>query len=296
MQIHPTAVIEPSAKLGQGITVGPYAYIASNTQIGDGCCVGPHTVIHPYTTLGNGCRIHAGAVIGDLPQDLAFKGEVSFVRVGNHSILREGVTIHRGTQADSVTRVGDHCLLMANSHVGHNAALGDRVIMANGALVGGYAEIGDGAFISGNCLIHQFTRVGRLAMMSGGSAAQKDIPPFCMTQSSTSNTLIGLNVVGLRRANFTSQERQQLKTAFKLLFCSGTLISTAIEQLEASSLDPFVLELCNFIKTSQRGVSRAVQPKNRNSGDQAAHHNQMEGDRSTLERAFQSNHSDEVQP
>jgi UDP-N-acetylglucosamine acyltransferase len=264
MKIHSTAVVEPGARLGENITIGPFAYVASDTDIGRGCHLGPRSTVLAYTTLGEECQVHAGAVVGDLPQDLAFnRGDVSFVKVGHRCVLREGVTIHRGTKPGSTTRVGDDCFLMANSHVGHNAILGNRVIMANGALVGGYATIGDRAFISGNCMIHQFARVGRLAMMSGGSAAQKDIPPFCMTQSSATSILLGLNVVGLRRAGFDSEERQQLKEAFKRLFCSGLLVSTAIEQLEASGPSASVLELCNFIKTSKRGVSKAFKAKTR---------------------------------
>lgn len=261
MTIHPTACIEPGAVLGEQVQVGPFAYIAKDTHIGDHCVIGPHASILPYTTLGAGCHVHGGAVLGDLPQDLAFKPEnISYVTIGERTVLREGVTVHRGTRAGTVTEVGDDCLFMANSHVGHNCKVGNRVIMANGALLGGYAQVGDRAFISGNCSVHQFARVGRLAMLSGNTAATKDVPPFCMTRSSSTSTLMGLNVVGLRRAGLTSQERQTLKDAFRILFRSGLMLSTATAQLRQTSDSPLVLELCEFIETSERGICKFFKP------------------------------------
>jgi UDP-N-acetylglucosamine acyltransferase len=257
MAIHPTAIIESPAGLGQHISVGPFSYIGPHVTLGDGCVIGPHVTILPYTTLGAGCRVHAGAVIGDLPQDLAFdESTISYVRVGPNCVLREGVTIHRGTRPNSVTQVGEGCLLMANSHLAHNVIVGNQVILANGALVAGYGEIGDRAFISGNCLIHQFARVGRLAMMAGGSAIQKDLPPFCITRSSTSNTLIGLNVIGLRRAGVSPSERQQLKQALRLLYLSGLSTPDAIAKLEQELPSPLVQELCGFVRQSQRGICK----------------------------------------
>lgn len=256
MAIHPTAVVESGAVLGHNVEIGPFTYVASHTHISDNCILGPHVTILPYTTLGAGCQVHAGAVIGDLPQDLAFQGDVSYVKIGQNTVLREGVTVHRGTKPETVTTIGDDCLLMANSHVGHNCTVGNRVILTNGSLAGGYVEIGDRAFISGNCMIHQFVRIGRLVMMSGGSAASKDVPPFCMTQSSTTSTLMGLNNVGLRRAGIESSDRKQLKDAFKLLFYSGLPSTTAIEKLQHTAPSPLVQELCDFVATSERGVCK----------------------------------------
>lgn len=257
--IHPTAVIHPTAQLGAGVQVGAFTLIDRDVTIDEGSILGSHVAILPYTSLGAHCRVHAGAIIGDLPQDLAFREDaVSYVQIGDRCMIREGVTIHRGTTADSVTSIGDDCLLMANSHVAHNAKLGNGVMLANGALVAGYAQVGDRAFISGNCMVHQFARVGRLVMMSGGSAAQKDVPPFCITRSTSANLVMGLNIVGLRRAGFSAQERQTLKQAFRVLYRSGLNVSQALERLEQDFDSPAITELCDFIKTSKRGICKFV--------------------------------------
>ncbi|PSN10971.1 acyl-[acyl-carrier-protein]--UDP-N-acetylglucosamine O-acyltransferase [filamentous cyanobacterium CCP5] len=257
MPIHPTAVVETGASLGQNVEVGPFSYIAKHTSIGDGCQIGAHVTILPYTTLGHGCQVHPGAVIGGIPQDFAFdQTTISYTRIGNHCILREGVTIHRGTKPDTVTHIGSHCLLMANSHVGHNGQLGNQVIMANGALVAGYVEIGDRAFISGNVAVHQFVRIGRLVMLSGGCTVTKDVPPFCMTQSSATNSILRLNQVGLQRAGLTSSDCHTLKRAFKLLFSSGLSTPTALDKLRHGFSSPLIDELVVFIEQSQRGICR----------------------------------------
>ncbi|MCS6813371.1 MAG: acyl-ACP--UDP-N-acetylglucosamine O-acyltransferase [Cyanobacteria bacterium] len=251
MTIHPTAVIEPGAQLGENVTVGAYSVIDRDVQLGDGCAIGSHVSILGHTILGAGCRVHAGAVIGDLPQDLAYTGGVSYVRIGNNTVIREGVTIHRGTKPDSVTTIGDGCLLMVNSHVGHNATVGNQVIITNGALLAGYVQVGDRTVISGNCLIHQHTRIGRLAMLCGSTATQRDVPPFCMTRSFT-NTVISLNVVGLRRAGFTPAQRLEVKRAFDTLYRSGLSVAEAVSKLEQNPESELTLEFCNFIKSSKR--------------------------------------------
>lgn len=256
--IHSTAVVEPGAQLGKDVTIGAFAYIDEKVQIGDGCTIGPHATILRYTELGIGCRVHAGAVLGDVPQDYAYQGSKSFVKIGAHSVLREGVTIHRGSKPETCTEVGQNCLLMAFSHVAHNAKIGSYVTIANGALLAGYVAVDDKAFISGNCLVHQFTRVGRLAMMSGGSASQKDIPPFCITRSMSSNTVMGLNIVGLKRAGIEAEERLILKRAFKVLYQSNLTVSEAVAHLEQETTSALVMELCQFIKLSERGICKFI--------------------------------------
>jgi UDP-N-acetylglucosamine acyltransferase len=265
-KIHPTAAIDPGANIGDNVTIGPFCYIQDNVTIGDNCILDAHVTLFPYTSIGKNCHLHSNVVLGDSPQDVAFKDELSYVDVGDNCTLREGVTIHRGTKAGTTTKLGNNCLLMAYSHLAHNVQVGNNVIIANGALVAGYAEVGDRAFISGNCLIHQFARVGRLVMLAGGSAVHKDVPPFCMTRSTTLNKIMGLNTVGLRRAGFTSDERLIVKRAFRILYQSNLLIPEAIDKLEAEFDSDLVREICDFIKASQRGIAGYVRQR-QNSDD-----------------------------
>jgi UDP-N-acetylglucosamine acyltransferase len=254
MSIHPTAVIDPGAVLGANVTIGPFAFVDRDTQIGDGCVIGPHSVILRYTSLGRNCRVHACAVIGDLPQDLAFKDEPSYVKIGANCVFREGVTIHRGTKPGTSTVVGDNCFLMANSHLAHNVQLGNGVIIANGALLAGYVEVGERAFISGNVVIHQFVRIGRLAMLSGNGGISKDVPPFCTTAGACLNRVAGVNIVGLRRSGIDPKERQTIRSAIKILFRSGLNVSQALERIKKEFTQPAVQEICAFVSSSKRGI------------------------------------------
>jgi UDP-N-acetylglucosamine acyltransferase len=254
MSIHPTAVVDPGAVIGANVTIGPFAFIDRDTQVGEGCVIGPHSAILRYASLGRNCRVHACAVLGDLPQDLAFKEEPSYVKIGANCVFREGVTVHRGTKPGTSTVVGDNCFLMANSHLAHNVQLGNGVIIANGALLAGYVEVGERAFISGNALIHQFVRIGRLAMLSGSSGIGKDVPPFCTTVGVCRNRIAGLNVVGLRRAGIGPEERQAIRSAIKLLYRSGLNVSQAVERIKKEFPQPAVQEICAFIEASKRGI------------------------------------------
>lgn len=253
--IHPNALVDKEAEIGADVKIGPYTVIQKDVVIGDKCEIGPHVVIHPYTTLGGGCRIHAQAVIGDLPQDMDFKpGVRSYVKMGNRCTIREGVTIHRGTNEESETVVGDESFLMAYSHLAHNVQLGKQVVVANGALIAGYAEIGDQVFLSGHVAVHQFVRIGRLAMMGGGSMVSQDVPPFCTVEPMAVNEILGLNTVGLKRAGWGPDERKELKKAFTILFNSGLNFSQAVERAETEAAGEGARELCAFIKSSKRGV------------------------------------------
>jgi UDP-N-acetylglucosamine acyltransferase len=258
MSIHPTAIIEEGAALGTNVSVGPFAVIQRDTRIEDGCVIGPHAVIYRHTSLGPGCQVHAHAVLGDVPQDLAFKENVSYVRIGARCTLREGVTIHRGTKPETATVVGDDCFLMANSHLGHNVQLGNGVIMANGVLLAGYVTVGDRAFLSGNVVVHQFGRIGRLAMVSGGAALSKDVPPFCTVPSVSRNRIVGMNVVGMRRAQMGPADRKAVKAAFQILFRSGLNTSAAVARIQAEFASGPGRELGDFVAASKRGICRFV--------------------------------------
>lgn len=256
MSIHPKAVVEQGASIGDGVTIGPGAVIESGAVIGAGCTIGPYAVIKTLTTLGEGCRVHAGAVIGDTPQDLAFKNITSYVRIGKRTVLREGVTIHRGTGAESETVVGDDCYLMVNCHLAHNVVLGNKVIMANGALLGGYVQVASGAFISGNAVVHQFCRIGRLAMVGGLSGIGKDVPPFCMTRSGSINTVIGLNIVGLRRNGFDSGQRDAVRECFNTLYRKNLNVAQALAALGQMANNPIAGEIIDFVRAAKRGICR----------------------------------------
>jgi len=252
--IHNTAIIDPKAELDKDVDIGPFSVIEKDVTIGSGTVIGPNVYVRQYTSIGPGCNIHAGAVLGGVPQDLNFKGDKSFVTIGMNCQIREGVTINRGTQAESVTEIGDGCFLMAFSHFGHNVKLGRGVKVANGSLFAGYVEVGDQAFISGNCLLHQFVKVGRLAMLSGGCGVSKDVPPFCMTKNLELNKIISLNSVGLRRSTLSTNDQQEIKAAFKLLFNSGLNVSQALERIKSNYPSGPASEFSTFIEKSERGI------------------------------------------
>jgi len=255
--IHETAIIDPRAALGSNVRVGPYTCIGADVCIGDSCSIGPHVTILPYTTMGDECDVHAGAVLGDVPQDLGFEPCRSEVRIGARCKIREGVTVHRGTKPDTATEVGDECFLMAFSHVAHNVRLGRRVIVVNGALLAGYVQVGDAAFISGNCAVHQFVRIGRLAMLGGNCGVSKDVPPFCTVHPVDLNVVVGLNVVGLRRGGLTPDERREIRKAYGILYGAGLNVSEACLRMRSTFGAGPALELCAFVEESKRGICGA---------------------------------------
>ncbi len=254
MSVHATAHVDPRARLAPGAEIGPGAVIAADVELGPECRIGPYAVLLDGARLGARCRVHAHAVIADTPQDLKFSGVASRVEIGDDVVLREGVTVHRGTLENSATRIGNGCYLMANSHVAHNAQLGARVILVNGALVAGHVEIGDGAFMSGNSGAHQFVRIGRLAMIAGGAVVTKDVLPFCTTVNSAHNRIAGLNIVGLRRAGLSAAERLDLRRAFRLVCRSGLNVRQALDRLRAEFPSGPAAEWAPFIAASKRGI------------------------------------------
>lgn len=255
--IHPSAVIHPQAKLGPGVRVGPCAVIDADVELGADCDVGPQVYITGVTKIGSGNRFHAGAVIGDAPQDLKYNNAPTRVFIGDHNIFRENVTVHRATTVEGETRVGSNCLFMAGSHIGHNSQVGNHVIMANGSLLGGHAIVYDKVFISGNCAVHQFSRVGTLAMMQGGGFAGQDVPPYTVLLNGK-NTICGLNSIGLRRAGIAAPQRLELKRLYHFLFRSGKNLREAAAEARGQFTSVESLTMLDFIATSKRGMSADI--------------------------------------
>ena len=250
--VHSTAIIDPEASVHESARVGPYAVIEAGVNIGPDCNIGPHVHLTGQTTIGRGNQIHAGAVIGDAPQDLKYDGVPTQLRIGDKNVFREHVTIHRSNTPDEDTIIGSGNFFMAHSHVGHNSVVGDHNTFANGALIAGHVEIADHVFIAGNCLVHQFVRIGTLVMMQGGAAISKDLPPYTIAYGD--NGICGLNTVGLRRAGHTSEQRQALKGLYRKLFLDGKNITEVVEVALMESPDDQAREMLEFIAASKRGV------------------------------------------
>ena len=253
MSIHPTAVIDPSAELDSEVEIGPYVVVQGAVRIKRGTRVMAHAYLTGWTEIGENNEIHPGAVLGDAPQDRAYRGDETYLKIGDHNIFREYVQVHRGTTSGSATVLGSHNFLMAGSHVGHNCKLGDHIVLANAVLLGGYVEVDNNVFISGHCVVHQFVRIGELALMRGLSGTSRDVPPYSIVD--WQHTVRGVNVVGLKRAGFDEQRIRQLREAFRILFRKGRNLSLAVKEIESSGkANPDVSALLDFIKTSKRGV------------------------------------------
>ncbi|HUE41507.1 MAG TPA: acyl-ACP--UDP-N-acetylglucosamine O-acyltransferase [Chthoniobacterales bacterium] len=254
MNIHHTAIIDPKAKLGVCIEVGPYVVVNGGAEIGDHSTIDSHAVIQGDVRIGSHNVIGPGAIIGTPPQDLSYSTErKTGVQIGNENVIREHCTIHRGSAEGSATRIGHGNFLMAGAHVGHNCEIGNNVIIANNCLLGGHVSVGDGAFLGGGCVFHQNIRVGRLAITQGASAFSKDIPPFVI--AAERNCVFGLNVIGLRRAGFSAQDRDEIKTAFKLVYASGLNIAQAIEKAATMKLGSAASEFIDFVGAAKkRGI------------------------------------------
>jgi UDP-N-acetylglucosamine acyltransferase len=252
--IHRTALVDPSAELGLDVSVGPYSIIGPSVVIGDRCQLAAHVVIERNTRLGAGVRVGYGTVLGADPQDLKYKGEETWVEIGDGTILREYCTINRGTPATGKTTVGQRCFIMTYVHVAHDCVVGDDVILANSIQMAGHVTVDDRAIISGLVPIHQFVRVGTYAFVGGGSRVNQDVPPYTKAVGNPVH-LYGLNSVGLQRAGFTPEVKLALKKAYRLVFNSHLTVSQGIARARAEL--PAVQEVetfLRFIEASQRGV------------------------------------------
>lgn len=255
-RIHPSAVVDPGAEVHPSVRVGPHSWIESGARIGEDCLIHSAVRITGAVRMGPGNVIHHGAVIGDLPQDLSFDpATATYVEIGEGNTIREHVTIHRATKAGAATRIGSRNFLMAYSHVAHDCVLGDHNIFANTATLAGHVHIDHHVFLSGHTAIHQFAHVGAYVMVSGLTGVSQDVPPYVTVDGHRAD-IVGLNVVGLRRAGFDQAARRRIKAAYQLLYRSGLSRETALERLRAEAATPEVGEILRFFAAGgRRGVT-----------------------------------------
>lgn len=255
--IHKTALIDGKAELASSVEVGPYSIIGPNVKIGKNTKIGPHVVIDKWTQIGEGCNIFQFSSIGAAPQDLKYRGEESWVIMGDNNTLREFVTINRGTsQSGGKTIIGNNNFFMAYCHVAHDCRIGNHVILANAATLAGHIQIEDHAIVGGLVGVHQFVRLGCHSIIGGGSGVNKDIPPYTMANGQRAK-LYGLNSVGLKRHNFSEDVLRDLKKAYRLILRSNHTLEKALELAKTEIPNsPEVDHFIDFIKKSERGITR----------------------------------------
>jgi UDP-N-acetylglucosamine acyltransferase len=259
MAIHPSAVVAQGAEIDPSADIGPYCVIGPNVKIGAETKLIAHVVVQNDTTLGARNIVHPFAALGGTPQDLKFKGEPSRLVIGDDNVIREGATLHIGTSHGHMeTRVGSNCLLMAYSHVAHDCTVGNRVVLAQSVGLAGHVSVGNNVNVGGMAGVHQFCRIGRNAFLAGGAMAAQDVPPFCIAQGDRAQ-LVGINVVGLKRAGWPREKINAVREAFRRLFLAETTRLMALEETERdlAQAHPEVAEICTFIREAKRGVCQA---------------------------------------
>ena len=256
VKIHPTAIVDSNAELGEGAEIGPYSIIEGTVKIGDRTRVGAHVVMDGHTIISEECEIFTGAVIGSVTQDKKYDGGTSYLKIGNRNKIREYVTINPGTGEGTETVIGDDTLLMAYAHVAHDCVIGNRVVLANQATLAGHVIVEDKAIIGGLSAVHQFVRIGSLSIIGGCSKIVQDVPPFMMVDGHPAKAY-GINTVGLNRAGISNEDKALLKKAFKILFREGLSVKSARERIQKElPKTPAVQTLIQFLKDSKRGISR----------------------------------------
>lgn len=256
INIHPTAIVDSNAKIGEDVSIGPFAIVQADAIIGDGCQIGSHVFIHSGTRIGQKCRAFKGAVLGTDPQDLKYGGEKTTLEIGDETTIREFCTLNRGSNHRFKTVVGSKTLLMAYVHIAHDCIIGNNVILANAVNMAGHVTIEDFASVGGMTPIHQFVRIGRYSFVGGGLRVPKDVPPYILAADEPL-TYEGINRVGLSRRGFSMQVMMQMRQAYKLIYRSKLNVSQAISQIENTmELIPEIQEIINFIKSSERGIIR----------------------------------------
>lgn len=254
--IHPTAIVSPNAQIDDSVRIGPYSIIEDEVEIGENTEVHSAAVIANGTSIGAHCRIFSGAVIGNVPQDLKFENEKTFVSIGDHTTIREYVTINRATNHSVYTRIGAHCLIMAYVHVAHDCQIGNHVVVANAVNMAGHVHIGDNAGIGGMCAIHQFVRIGTQSFIEGRSAIKKDVPPYILAMGEPLK-FGGLNSVGLSRRGINPENMSQLKKAYKIIYRQNLTLEEATEKISQDITNVHEIEtLLDFLKGCERGIIR----------------------------------------
>lgn len=252
--IHPTAIVGDKASLGSNIKIGPYAVVEDNVEIGNDCEIGPHAVIYDGARIGNRVKIKQGASVSNVPQDLKFDNEKSLFIIGDDTVVREFAALHRGTKETGVSSVGKNCLLMAYSHVPHDCTIGDNCIIANSVQIGGHSRIENYVIIGGNTGVHQFAAIGEHSMVAATIMVSQDLPPFILAGRSPARYL-GLNVVGLRRRGFNTEDIETIKQAYSLLYDKGMNVSQAVKLIENElGSNIHVKKILEFIGKSKRGI------------------------------------------
>lgn len=260
--VAPTAKVHPEAVIGPQTRIGEFCVIEQDVAIGARCVLEPYVFVKRWTTIGDDNEISAGAALGTDPFDKNFTGERSYLVIGNGNKIREHFTISRGTAPESVTRVGDGNFIMSSGHIAHNAVVGNQTVIASCALIAGHVTVEDQAFVSGCVVVHQYCRIGRLAMIGGGVRVNQDLPPFFL-YSGVYASPVGLNVVGLRRAGFTSQEVADIKRAYRLLYRSKLKLKDALERIEREVDSPHARHIAAFVRGTKRGIAHEHEGRTR---------------------------------
>jgi UDP-N-acetylglucosamine acyltransferase len=257
LDIHPTAIVHPQAKIGPGVKIGAYSLVGENVQIGRDTVLGPHVVVEGWTQIGERCHLFPFVSVGAAPQAVRYRGEPTLLTIGHDNVIREFVTINRGTaEGGGETKVGSGNLIMAYSHIAHDCQIGNRVILANSSTLAGHILVEDFAIVGGLVAIHQFVRVGCYAIIGGASAVPQDVPPY-MVAAGNRARLFGLNNIGLKRHNFSESTMAALKQAYRIFFRSHLTLHKALDRVEKEVPElPEIRHLIDFLKKTKRGVCR----------------------------------------
>jgi UDP-N-acetylglucosamine acyltransferase len=253
------SIIHPDAKIGHNVTIGPFCTIAADVVIGNSTTIGSHVSIMDGVRIGDNCKIFTGAIVGSIPQDLKYKGEKTYLEIGNNTIIREYCTLNIGTTANWKTVIGNNCLIMAYVHVAHDCVIADRVVLANNVTLAGHIEIGFHATLGGFTAVHQFVTIGEHAMVGGGSLVRSDIPPF-ITAAREPLSYVGVNTTGLKRRKYTKEQIENIVDIYRILFVRGFNTRQAMERIEETIIDTAEKTLImNFVTNAKRGIIKGFQ-------------------------------------